>query len=302
MKQTINVPLLIEPSYRGFYVVNAGGVIDYYEYGTVIAGVEIAPYMWKSSAKGETYIETGTNKKITMKRQYFYDLTRVEPNIANRLRGSFVRDLTMYDPEVIPALTKPGELRIFNFDFEMGTLDGSFPKAEKDPIICYGYDHITDEYIDPEKNDIKVYVDKKNEKKLLKKFIEAIVDYDPDIVAGYFSDDFDIPYFIHRCNYHGIDLSCLHRFPVHKNDLRASYFYKDKDGKECVSKYMQALGYGRINDDIYTNSIKKDTYLPQLNVKDRKMKTVAAAYGLSGITDLVDEEKGNMFNVNNEKL
>jgi DNA polymerase elongation subunit (family B) len=302
MRLFVNVPVLIEPSYRGFYVVNAGGVIDYYEYGTLINGIEIAPYVWKPSSRGKTYIETGTNQKITMKRQYFYDLTKVDQNVANRLRNSFVHNLVLYDPEVITALAKPGELRILNFDFEMGTVGKSFPKPDKDPIISYGYDYITDEYIDPHNNDIKVYIDKKNEKRLLKKFIETIVDYDPDIIAGYFSDDFDIPYFIHRCNYHGIDLSCLHRIPVHKNDLRSSYFYRDKDGKEFVSRYMQALGYGRVNDDIYSNSIKKDTYLPQLNVKDRKMKTVAAAYGLSGITDLEDNEKGNMFNVDNEKL
>jgi len=58
------------------------------------------------------------------------------------------------------------------------------------------------------KDSKKPYVEKcKDEADMLEKFINYVKEYGPDILAGYFSDGFDLPYLRARAEYNGIKLN-----------------------------------------------------------------------------------------------
>ncbi len=92
------------------------------------------------------------------------------------------------------------ELRVLAFDIEVLT-NKAFPDPKKDPIISiafYSKDFkkvIT--YKKPEE-EREYYVIAKNEYELLKEFERTIKEYDPDILVGYNSNNFDLWYLYER--------------------------------------------------------------------------------------------------------
>jgi len=96
------------------------------------------------------------------------------------------------------------KLRLLAFDIETYNPHG-MPRPEKDPIILISYD-----FLDQEKNiqeskvisykktslDYSVFVN--NEKELIEYFFNLINQFDPDIIIGYNTTNFDIPYLIKR--------------------------------------------------------------------------------------------------------
>lgn len=109
--------------------------------------------------------------------------------------------------------------------------ENGFPDATKDPIFCITcYDSFTKRYItfvtatspldetpkengcfDPAHHDVLTYTD---EKSLLLDFAEYIKSTDPDIITGWNSTEFDIPYIIGRFDKLGISRNALSRIPT----------------------------------------------------------------------------------------
>lgn len=101
---------------------------------------------------------------------------------------------------------KIAPLKYLSFDIECLPLDGGMPSPDVSPIIMMSFS------FDPEYNRQKTLVlvgkpaegmDRdveccKNETEMLNRFFEIFCDYDPDIVAGYNHQDFDIPYITER--------------------------------------------------------------------------------------------------------
>jgi DNA polymerase I len=99
-------------------------------------------------------------------------------------------------------------LRYLCFDIECITEENRIPNAEKDPIV------IISVTFHPEYKGKKYLIllakpfgaenimGFENEKKMLEKFIEVVLDYDPDIVTGYNINNFDLPYLVKRLEVH----------------------------------------------------------------------------------------------------
>ncbi len=113
--------------------------------------------------------------------------------------------------------------------------ENGFPDASKDPIFCItAYDSSTKRYItfvtaslpldethkengcfDPEHHDVLTYMD---EKSLLLDFAEYIKSTDPDIITGWNSTEFDIPYILGRFDKLGIPRNALSRLNTTNTD------------------------------------------------------------------------------------
>ncbi|MCZ7395980.1 MAG: DNA-directed DNA polymerase [Candidatus Methanoperedens sp.] len=107
---------------------------------------------------------------------------------------------------VKPAdILKNAPLRNLAFDIECLPLDGAMPAPEKSPIILMSL------AFEPDFNGKKtlVLVGKRvgmdgntescgSEEAMVKRFFEIIREYDPDILVGYNSNGFDIPYIVER--------------------------------------------------------------------------------------------------------
>ncbi|MFB3765939.1 MAG: DNA-directed DNA polymerase [Methanotrichaceae archaeon] len=105
-------------------------------------------------------------------------------------------------------------LRYMSFDIECLPNRGEMPKAEISPVILISmafepeYNGLKDlvlvgKRIDCSRQDIESCDD---EYGLLSRFISIIKDYDPDIIAGYNSNEFDFPYLEERAKKLGINV------------------------------------------------------------------------------------------------
>jgi DNA polymerase I len=97
----------------------------------------------------------------------------------------------------------PPKLRIMAFDIEVYNPHGA-PKPERDPIIIISMQNSEGELI-------QLQAQGKDDRKLLKDFIDYVNRYDPDIVVGYNSNNFDWPYLIERSRKLGIKLDLSRR-------------------------------------------------------------------------------------------
>ncbi|MDI6889127.1 MAG: DNA-directed DNA polymerase [Methanocellales archaeon] len=90
------------------------------------------------------------------------------------------------------------ELHLMAFDCEMMNPRG-VPNPERDPIIIIS--------IAPSKGDVKLLTMEKDDASLLGEFVKFVKDFDPDVICGYNSDNFDWPYLLHRAKVHDIRLN-----------------------------------------------------------------------------------------------
>ena len=101
-------------------------------------------------------------------------------------------------------------LDILSFDIETYGYLGHKINPEKNPILMIGlYGKRLKKVITwkriPNAPDYVEFVE--GEAELLKKFIEYVEKYNPDILTGYFSDGFDLPYIETRCKKYKINLN-----------------------------------------------------------------------------------------------
>lgn len=296
MKPKFNLPITIIERDTDVVFINPGGVvkeIPYSEFGGL--------WRWKEVQEPTTpdptvfkFTELGTLKPIWITKSIYNN--REKYLKISKKKDFFTKNIILYDINTVKKHSQEGEVKILCFDFEMGSESGGFPNAEHDPIIAFGLFMLGDNYLDPKDNDIIIEIDRKNEKKLLEKFIDYIVNLDPDITAGYFSSSFDIPYFLKRCQKLGINVDRLHRLKPDKSIMQ-NFF--QVDGFEVLTGPASSLGFGRIHYDIYKNDVMKDT---TLKTKNKRLKTVAEAYKLKYIHDLSDEQKGGLLTIVESEL
>ena len=104
-------------------------------------------------------------------------------------------------------------LRFMSFDIECLPDQGEMPKAEKSPVILISMAFLP-EYLG---NETMVLVGKnidcprsdtracQDEYDLLAQFVSIVRDYNPDILAGYNSNEFDFPYLQERCRQNHVE-------------------------------------------------------------------------------------------------
>ena len=156
------------------------------------------------------------------------------------------------------------ELKYLSIDIECMPQGERLPDPEKDPIVIIsmvfhpaykGKNHIVllAKEISAENNVIGC----KNEVEMLKKFVEILLDYDPDIITGYNIINFDFPYLVKRLEVNKVrrDIGRAEKPPI---------------VKKLSNGYSVSL-IGRVIVDPY-DIIKKDAYI---RLKRYDLNTVA---------------------------
>ena len=150
---------------------------------------------------------------IPFYRRYLID-KQITPRNIIKLNGHIINkevygdidideDVILFKLEEKPVDTKKTLTRnkILSFDIEVYNAEG-MPNAENDPIIMmslsgnYGFDKVLST-----KKSEKEYVETlETEKDMLKRFVEIIKEENPDLLVGYNSDNFDLPYIKKRAD------------------------------------------------------------------------------------------------------
>ena len=150
---------------------------------------------------------------IPFVRRYLID-KNITPLVLHEAEGEFVSQKSKVPVLKASSISQVSSdtlhnPRVLAFDIETYSPFDFAIDAEKNPIIMLSFHG---------ENFKKVFVWKKfktnsnhiefvgNEQQLIEKFKETINDYKPDILTGYFSDGFDLPYLKTRADIHKIKL------------------------------------------------------------------------------------------------
>ncbi len=149
----------------------------------------------------EAFAEFGTcyEHDIVFWKRYLID-KQLSP--LQQTRVVVHKESERYVIDSIEGLGKTSEIKLKALSFDIETYNPlGIPNEDKDPVIMISYTDgneghvLTTKKID--KPFVKVF---KGEKEMIKAFIDVIIRLDPDIIAGYSSSNFDIPYLIKRAN------------------------------------------------------------------------------------------------------
>ena len=121
---------------------------------------------------------------------------------------------------------KLAPIRVLSYDIECKGRKGHFPEASQDPVIQIASiltEHGRDTPIDRNVHVLDTclpiigarVVAHRDERELLKAWTTYVVESDPDIITGYNSNNFDMPYILVRCPSRGSQQPCR------SNDARA---------------------------------------------------------------------------------
>lgn len=140
----------------------------------------------------------------------------VEAPVPEWVSGASGQDLPQVNVETLQPVEQEGNalLRFMSFDIECLPDHGEMPKAETSPVILISM-AFEPEYhgqkdlvlvgkgLECPRDDVRACQD---EHDLLHQFASILRDYNPDIVAGYNSNEFDFPYLSERAKKLGADL------------------------------------------------------------------------------------------------
>lgn len=119
-------------------------------------------------------------------------------------------DVTLFKVTQTPIDTKtaPTTTKILSFDIEVYNAEG-MPDASQDPIIMMSlsgnYDYR--KVLSTKKSRHNYVETLETEEDMLKRFVEIIDEENPDILVGYNSDNFDLPYIKKRADQLNVDLN-----------------------------------------------------------------------------------------------
>lgn len=181
--------------------------------------------------------------------------------------NGYTEQLYITQPDFIKDYAHNSDLTIMFWDIETRTDgEGRFPRASEKPILCIGYS-IWKYRTDGTKEKIKeVIIDEYEDgplqdKRILSTFVHAIDSEDPDIIAGYYSEEFDFPFFYERCKIMGVDMTGVSR-----------------DGREpWISNRGDIRIGGRIHYDMLKKVFKDQSLF---GLKSKTLKIVARHYNV----------------------
>ncbi len=128
---------------------------------------------------------------ITFRKRFIYDY-QVNPLGAIEIesRGEEVVD-------IIQSFEREEEFNVMAFDIEVFNPKG-VPNPKKDEIISISFYTKIGNGVITTKGEESFVIKVKNEKEMIEKFIDLIRFYDVDVLVGFNSSSFDIPYLIER--------------------------------------------------------------------------------------------------------
>jgi DNA polymerase elongation subunit (family B) len=150
---------------------------------------------------------------IPFSRRFMVD-NDIVPLARYRAEGNFVNQksrVPVFKAETIEKLSDElmPNIRVLAFDIETYNPNGKIAIPEQDPIVmCSFYGDGLSKVITWQKftSNLEYIEFVKNEKELLEKFKQIIIEYKPDFLTGYFSDGFDLPYIKKRAEFNEVQL------------------------------------------------------------------------------------------------
>src|SRR3989339_614875 len=130
---------------------------------------------------------------IPYAKRFIFDFDLIPQSVIKYEReGRFIKKIISINEEYL-------KLRTAAFDIETYNPIGA-PREKQDPVIMASYAGETEGVITYKKSKKKFVEHVTDEKELIKRLSEVITKEDPDILFGYNSTNFDIPYLIARAN------------------------------------------------------------------------------------------------------
>ncbi|NPA97452.1 MAG: DNA polymerase II [Crenarchaeota archaeon] len=133
----------------------------------------------------------------------------------------------------------PPDMRVMAFDIEVYNPRGA-PKASRDPVIIVAV-RTSDGRIE------QFLAEGRDDRPAIRRFVEFVQSFDPDVIVGYNSNSFDWPYLLERCRYLGIRLEVGRR----------------RGAEPRQSVYGHISVPGRLNVDLYDFAEE----MPEVKVK-----------------------------------
>lgn len=191
--------------------------------------------------------------------QQYRELDSIESDIV------FTDRILINQPDFFTQYPNTDKLKVLFFDIECDTT-GVFPIPSRNAIIA-----IAAKCEDRKARYVAPAYD--NDKEILQKFFKFIDETNPDILAHYYGNRFDIPYIMERAKINNI------RQTWSRNN-KEPYFFKE----------TMHLG-GRVSFDI-CNEVERDQTI--YGIKNHKMKTLAKWLHLENIKEVPYSEMRNL--------
>jgi len=164
------------------------------------------------------------------------------------------------------------ELKTLAFDIEVYNKYGS-PNPRRDPIIIIGI---------WTKEGVKQFLaDKNDDLKVLREFVSFVQEYDPDIIVGYNTNNFDWPYLLERANIRGIKIDVGRRF--NSEPSQGVYGHFSVTGRLNVDLY----GFAQSIQEIKVKTL--ENVADYLGVLPKEKRTLIEWYDIPNYWD--DEKK-----------
>jgi len=206
-------------------------------------------------------------KDILFVHRYFRD-NKITPMTLIEAEGDFINEklfrvpVFLAESVVQESREEIKNLKILAVDIETYNPDKMID-TEKNPILMvafYGYDEDGKEYkkvitwkkFDYDLDYLEV-VD--NEIELLSKFREVVLDYKPDIITGYFSDNFDFPYLKARADKFKVKLNLGLDYSIIDTGKTANM----REGKTKINGILH-LDVFKFVRNIFGKNLKTDSY------------------------------------------
>ena len=198
-------------------------------------------------------------------------------------------------PKWIEKFANNDPLRIICFDCEMENSGKTFPIPSRNSIAGIGYKCCVGvENIGSgngaggiNSDDIRtIWSDKRGKDgNVITDFLEILKKFDPDMVVGFNSNNFDLRYMRDRCTINGINLN---KYVARSSDVMDPVQFLERTNQASRKKYTEVRIEGRVSYDLYYPVIRDQS---MFGIKSRQMKEVAAWYK---IKDIVKEDMSNV--------
>ena len=268
-----------------------------------IVTAPIMPYLYSKTRPMYPCIPTLVKRRFLSNPFNEIDLYKCEFNLSGDVSRygndndcyenhiEFVNRSMIDNPAWVENFANTDDLRIICFDCEMETDGKTFPIPSRNCVTGIGYkcvvgtENLGKGGINSDKI-ITMWAERKGKDgDILTKFLGILKEFDPDIIVGFNSNNFDLRYVRDRCTINGINFN---RYIARGTDVMDPVEFLEKHNIASRKKYTEVRIEGRVSYDLYYPVIRDQS---MFGIKNRAMKTVAEWYR---IKDIVKEDMGNV--------
>jgi DNA polymerase elongation subunit (family B) len=206
----------------------------------------------------------------------------------------FVNRSMIDNPRWVRKFANTDDLRIICFDAEMRNDGKTFPIPSRNPIAgigykcCVGINNLCLGTGDGGINSpdiITMWSETNGDSNLITDFLKVIEEFDPDIIVGFNSNNFDMRYMRDRCTLNRINFD---KYIARDPGVLDPVQFLEKHNVATRKKYTEVRIEGRISYDLFYPVLRDQS---MFGIKSRQMKEVAAWYR---IKDIVKEDMSNV--------